>query len=89
MRKRQFIELFPEGKPEEWVEFDGYSLDTLMQWHILAAECKACGHFNEINRYQLLKSMGNQYLRHLEPKLRCTECKVKGKSKFQLGRMPR
>ena len=90
MRARDFVELFPEGVDAAALkEYDGVALDTLAQWEILAAWCRTCGRVSVLNRHKMVKSLGNQYLKHLEPKLHCTFCKVTGKSKFLLGRQPR
>ena len=90
MRPRDFVEVFPEGiDPAGLQEFDGIALDTLAQWEVLAAWCKTCGRLLVLNRHKMMKEMGNQYLKHLEPELHCKLCKVTGRSKFLLGRQPR
>jgi hypothetical protein len=89
MKRNDFIELFPENiDPTRLDEFNGVSLDTLAHWHILAACCKACGRVSALNRHKMIKELGNQYLRHLEPKLCCNACKRHG-GKFLLGQQPR
>ena len=90
MKPRDFFELFPDDvDATALAEYDGVALDTLAQWEILAAWCRTCGRVSVLNRHKMIKEMGNQYLKHLEPKLHCTFCKVTGKSKFLLGRQPR
>jgi hypothetical protein len=89
MRPRDFVELFSDDNdPTRLAEFNGVALDTLAQWHILAAWCKSCGRVSVLNRHLMIKEMGNQYLRHLEPKLKCGTCKKRG-GKFLLGQQPR
>lgn len=89
MHRNDFTDLFAENiNPTQLEEFDGVALDTLSNWHILAAWCRTCGRVSPLNRRKMIKELGNQYLRHLEPKLRCTFCRKRG-GKFLLGQESR
>lgn len=90
MRHRRGVELAP-FQPAIFREFDGYDFDTiriLKEWEVLGAKCGICGKTVWLDKSAFIQRYGNQYLRYMGSKLRCT-CGNREGNRVLIGKLGR
>lgn len=93
MKHRRGIDLVSERTRYiqlETPEFEWETFESLPQWIELFACCDKCGVERYIDRRALARKWGKStYIKSLTPRLYCTSCDVRGRSRFWLYKVPR
>lgn len=90
MKHRRSIDLAPV-KPASFQEFDGYDYDTirlLKEWEVLGAKCGKCGKRTWLDKRAIVDRYGNQYLKYMGSKLKCT-CGNRDGNRVLIGKLGR
>lgn len=62
----------------------------LREWHIIRAVCVICGHARSIPLARLTANRDpHEFLKHMEPKLRCKSCGAIGDNYLDVAMAPR
>lgn len=63
------------------------TLSGLAQWEVLGAKCAVCGHIGWVEKDAILRSLGNQYLLNIAPRMSCP-CGNKSDNTLLIGKVP-
>ena len=93
MKHRRGIDLTAPINPARYVEHQPapgvfLTVATLSEWEVLGAKCGQCGRVSWLDKRQVVRRFGNQYLHNLDGKLVC-RCGNRAGNKVLVGTLGR